>query len=146
MQTEFGIEHAADSITQAIEHASTRTNVNLNKVVLVGFESGATMALRIGLRTPERFAGVVAIGGGMPIDDRPLAGLAQSRQLPLLLCQGRYATMYDDEQLSRDLRLLHIGGFSVTMRQYPCGDDLVDLMLRDANSWIMERVAGGVIS
>lgn len=141
-QTDDCIEHAHRSIAHAIEQASCRTNINPRRIMLVGFGSGATMAMRVALATPDRFAGVVSIGGPMPRNNRPLAGLAQSRRVPVLICQGRYSQEYADETLCDDLRLLHIAGFSVTLRQYPCGDDLVDLMLRDANCWLMDRVTG----
>lgn len=141
-QSDRCIDHAHDAIAQAIEQASFRTNINSRKVMLVGFGSGASMALRVALTTPDQFSGVVAMGGALPRGNRPLAALTRSRRLPILLCQGRYSTDYSDQVLADDLRLLHTAGFAVTLRQYPCGDDLVDLMLRDANVWLMERVTG----
>jgi len=31
---------------------------------------------------------------------------------------------------------------SVTLRQYPCGDELTTQMLRDLDVWLMEQVTG----
>jgi hypothetical protein len=32
----------------------------------------------------------------------------------------------------------------VTVRQYPCGDELTTRMLQDLNVWMMEQVQGAV--
>jgi hypothetical protein len=38
------------------------------------------------------------------------------------------------------LRLLHTAGLSVTLRQCPCGHELLPQMLADVNRWIMEQI------
>ena len=38
--------------------------------------------------------------------------------------------------------LFHAAGMSVTLRQYPCGDELTTQMLRDLDVWLMEQVTG----
>lgn len=141
-QTDASFEHAYRSIWHGIERATERCNINRRKVLLVGFGSGGSMALRIGLRSPDLFSGIVAIGGGLPSTNGLFAGLNRARELPILLSHGRDSVDYNEDQVCNDLRLLHTAGFNVTVRQYPCGDDLTDLMLRDANVWLMERVTG----
>ena len=43
-------------------------------------------------------------------------------------------------------RTLEKQGLSVTLRQYPCGDELTTQMLRDLDVWLMEQVTGVVTS
>ncbi len=38
--------------------------------------------------------------------------------------------------------MFHAAGMHVTLRQYPCGDELNPQMLHDMNVWIMEQVTG----
>jgi phospholipase/carboxylesterase len=38
--------------------------------------------------------------------------------------------------------LFHSAGMVVSVRQYPCGDELTTQMLHDADVWMMERVTG----
>ena len=42
----------------------------------------------------------------------------------------------------RYARLFHAAGMSVTLRQYPGGDDLNTQMLHDIDVWLMEQVTG----
>jgi len=41
-----------------------------------------------------------------------------------------------------ELSLFHAAGMSVTVRQYPCPDELTTQMLRDLDVWLMEQVTG----
>lgn len=141
-QDPLDVATAHKSVINCIDLASQRTNINPNKIFLCGYGSGGTMAFRIATRNPEKFAGVLSIGGGFPEGDSPLSNLNRCRKLPLFLAQGRDAIDYPVDQMCRDLRLFHIGGFSVTLRQYPCGDELTSQMLSDMNSWVMEAVTG----
>jgi phospholipase/carboxylesterase len=109
---------------------------------LGGFQCGGTMAFRIGMKHPERFAGVLSLGGPFPTGKTPLARVAQARSLPLFIAQGRESLGYPVEQTCADLRLFHAAGLSVTLRQYPCSDDLDTQMLRDMDIWMMELVTG----
>ena len=62
--------------------------------------------------------------------------------MPILIGHGRDSRQYPIEQVCDDIRLFHSAGLKVTLRQYPCADDLTTKMLSDVNSWIMEEVTG----
>ena len=68
--------------------------------------------------------------------------MSQARQLPLFIAQGRHSQRYPVETTCQELRLFHAAGMHVTLRQYPCGDELNPQMLHDMNVWIMEQVTG----
>jgi phospholipase/carboxylesterase len=99
------------------------------------------MALRIGMSMPERFCGVISLGGALPNNNAPLSHLLSTRRLPLLLSVDRANADYPDSLVCANLRLLHIAGMTVTLRQYPAGNPLSDLMLSDIDRWIMETIA-----
>jgi len=100
------------------------------------------MALRIALAHPAEFAGALSIGGPFPEGRSPLSRLDLARRLPLFLAQGRDSENYPVERSCDEIRLFHAAGMAVTLRQYPCGDELTTKMLSDLNAWIMERVTG----
>lgn len=100
------------------------------------------MAFRVGLANPDRFAGIVSIGGAVPAGRRILSRLEEARRVPLFVASGRDSVDHSADQICDELRLFHTAGFSVTLRQYPCGDELDTLMLRDMNVWLMEQVTG----
>ena len=93
------------------------------------------------LARPEAYAGVLSLGGALPDTLRPLARLHAVRGLKIFLAAGRNGRRYGEQQVCRNLRLLHSAGLAVCLRLYPCADDLTTTMLTDMDRWIMEQVA-----
>jgi phospholipase/carboxylesterase len=150
-QSATDILAAEEAVFSAIDQACEKFNISRSRVFLAGYADGGTMALRIGLRRPESFAAALSVGGPFPTPDGnepaipgqgPLARLSAARRLPLFIAQGRDSTDYPIDTLCSELRLFHAAGMSVTVRQYPCGDELDSQMLVDMNVWIMEHVTG----
>jgi phospholipase/carboxylesterase len=98
------------------------------------------MALRLALNHPTIFAGAASFGGPFPDGHTPLGRLAEARRLKLLLATGRDSLDYPPESVCQHLRLFHVAGMSVCLRQYPCGDDLTTTMLSDMDRWIMDQI------
>ena len=114
-----------------------------HRVFLAGYQAGGTMAFRLGLKYPRK------------IRRRPVAGrtvshreFARSRistrrvNSPCSLPRVATREWYPVETTCQELRLFHAAGMHVTLRQYPCGDELNPQMLHDMNVWIMEQVTG----
>ena len=133
---------AERTIFECIELAKRQFNIHPDRIFLAGFERGRTTALRVGLRHPGRFAGALSIGGPFPDGSRPLAKINEARSLPLFIAQGRDSHSYPLERSCQEIRLFHAAGMIVTLRQYPCGDELTTQMLHDMDVWTMEQVTG----
>ena len=129
-----------DAVIAAVNQAKAQFNVNPQRIYLAGFGAGATMAFRVALERPELFAGVLAMNGPLPTAGTPLSDWDRSRKLPVFWAHCRKSTQFDQQQLCEQLRLLHIAGFSLTLRQYPGADEISDTLLSDVNRWIMEGV------
>jgi phospholipase/carboxylesterase len=142
--SQSAVTSAAQRVFECLEAAQERFNIARHRIFLAGFESGGTAAFRIGLQHPQRFAGVLSVGGPFPTEGRPLASLRQARHLPLFIAHGRDSRRYPVDRTCAELRLFHAAGLSVTLRQYPCGDELNTQMLHDINVWLMEQVTGEV--
>lgn len=138
-----GIELASDHVAQSIELAQEKFHVNPRRVFLAGAGVGGTMALRLALRSPRLFTGVISLGGTLPEGHLPLAALNAARQqLRVLLTQSRTDNAYRTTQLCDDLRLLHSAGIDVTVRQYPQQDYLGQAQLSDVDTWMMSQLSG----
>ena len=135
-------ELAEQHVLQCIDFARSRYNIATDRVFLAGYQDGGTMAFRLGMNDPNRFAAVVSIGGRFPVGEQPLLQLDTIRRLPLLIEHSRDSQQYSLNQVCADLRLFHTAGLNVTLRQYPCGDELTTKMLADINVWLMEIVTG----
>jgi len=138
------IESATHRVFDCIGAARERFNTAPKRVFLGGFDGGGTMAFRIALNHPESFAGVLSCGGALPQGHQPFGRLLAARRLPAFLALGRDSDVYGPERACDDLRLLHTAGVSVTLRQYPCGHELSEQMLRDVDRWIMEQISASV--
>ena len=131
-----------DRVEECIQLACQRFHIAKHRVFLAGYGYGGTMALRLGVAAPERFAGVASLGGAFPQGHCPLASLPRVRRLPVMIAQGRDSQDYSIRHLCDDLRLFHVAGMSLNLRQYPCGDELTTQMLSDLNVWMMGLVTG----
>lgn len=141
-ESESSLAEATQRVFDCIEAARDRFHIAPQRIFIVGFECGGTAALRLALNSPHRFAGALSIGGPFPQCGAPLACLRLARRLPLFIAQGRDAKAYSLDRACEELRLFHAAGLSVTLRQYPCGDELYSQMLRDTDAWIMEQITG----
>ncbi len=139
-QTEKAIGQATERIFESIQIAGRKLHVNRRRIFLVGFDSGGTMALRVAMNHPNRFAGVLSLCGAFPGDCTPFWHLREARHLPILLAAGRYSRDYTSAEVCENLRLFHSAGLSFTLRQYPCGQELIPQMLADVNRWIIEQI------
>ena len=54
----------------------------------------------------------------------------------------RDSQAYPVDRVCQELALFHAAGLSVTLRQYPCGDEITTQMLSDLDVWLMEQVTG----
>lgn len=139
-QTAEHIQQAEQRVYDSIEAACARVNVARNRIFLAGQDSGGTMAIRVAMNQPHRFAGVLSLGGPLPEGHAPFGRLTDVRRLQLLLAVGRDSLAYPARLVCENLRLLHAAGMLVTLRQYPCGHELTEGMLGDVDRWIMEQV------
>ena len=141
-QSPDAILAAESRIADAISQARGRFHIHSERIFLAGYASGGTMALRIVLRNPARYAAGASLGGQFPERHSPLVRLEQVRQTRLLISHCRDSLAYPIDRVCRELSLFHAAGMSVMLRQYPCGDELTTQMLHDLDVWLMEQVTG----
>jgi phospholipase/carboxylesterase len=139
-QTEEGIAYAEQKVFDCLSIAEEKCHIAKNRVFLVGFDSGGTMAFRLAMQYPDYFSGVISLGGRFPEGNLPLRQWNTIRNLPTLLAIGKESSTYSPENARSDLRLFHTAGLSVCVRQYDCGQELSLEMLQDVNRWMMERI------
>jgi phospholipase/carboxylesterase len=138
---DLGHIHAAEQrVFDSIDAARRKFHVAPDRVFLAGFDCGGTMAIRIAMSHPDRFRGVISIGGPLPTGMTPLGQWTEARHLAVFLAVGRYSQHYPSQQVCEDLRLLHAAGISTTLREYPCGHQVTEGILCDVNRWIIQQI------
>lgn len=140
LHEEQDLQQAEQRIFDSIETTFRRFHIDPRRVFLAGFDTGGTMAFRMAMNHPYKFAGVLSLGGCLPTGRAPLSRLAEARQLAVFLAAGRRSTTYCEAHVCDDLRLLHTAGMSITLRLYPCGHEISPQMLSDVDRWIIEQI------
>src|SRR5262249_17969022 len=128
-----------DYVLRAVEQTRRNYHIHSERIYLAGFCEGATLAYRLGLTFPERFAGVIALNGALPRQGGPLLRLPQVRQLSVLIGHGVANAFVPLALAKQDYRLLYTAGLSIRMHTYASTHRLHPDMLRDIDRWIMER-------
>lgn len=147
-ETERCISESENLVFQSIEEATHKFNINPRRIFLLGRGAGATMALQIGLRNADEFAGIVAIDGSFPSEETVLFRNWRSiRDLPILMTTPSVSTNSYQHLSSNQLRLMHTAGMTVSIRQYNeyneanSEQNRMDRILADCNRWIMSRAS-----
>lgn len=137
-----GMAEAEQRVFEAIDAVGRRYHVARRRVFLAGADAGGTVALRIALTYPDRFAGVLSFGGPFPAGGTPLVRLDEARRLPMFFAYDGGASDFDSGRLDEQIRLFYTACMQVMLRSYPPRSHLGRQMLADADRWMMELVTG----
>lgn len=132
---------AEQTVFEAIDLARARFHVEPRRVFIAGYDCGGTMAFRVAMEHPDHFAGVLSLCGRFPENGSPLRRLTHARRVPLFVACGRDSGSYSTVEVCRNLKLFHSAGMNVSLRQYPCGQEIVPAMLADMDRWMMEQIS-----
>jgi phospholipase/carboxylesterase len=138
----WGADDATDSLVEdyvlrAVEHTRRSYHVHSERIYLAGFREGATLAYRLGLLFPERFAGLLSLNGAMARQGGPLLRLPEVRRLRVFIGHGIANAVVPLSLARKDFRLLYTAGLSVEMHTYPATHRLHSDMFRDINRWVI---------
>jgi phospholipase/carboxylesterase len=141
----WGLEGCSDVMIEeyvfrAVEQTRRHFHVHSERIYLAGFCEGATLAYRLGLLYPERFAGVISLNGCIPRRGGPLLRLPEVRKLRVLIGHGIANAIVPISMARSDFRLLYTAGLSVRMLTYAANHRIHRDMLRDINRWVMKHV------
>jgi phospholipase/carboxylesterase len=141
------VREAEQRIFECIEDAEERFHIAPSRLFLAGADCGGTMAFRVAMNHPARFAGVLSFGGAFPQGQKPFGQWNEARRLAVFLAAGRDSDEYPADKACDDLRLLHSAGMSVitfrqyaSLRQYSSRSELAPQVLRDVDRWIIEQI------
>ena len=129
-------ERVATDLRSFIEETVPRLGGDPQRTVLLGFSQGGTLAYRLGLAEPRRFAGIAALSTYFPDDIAGTVDRAAVAEIPLLIQHGTNDQMItaDRAQTSRDL--LQSIGAQPDYREYPMQHEIGRQSLDDLNAWL----------
>jgi phospholipase/carboxylesterase len=139
-QTANDVADACQRVVDCIDLARDQYNIHVDRTFVAGCGEGGTMALRVGMEHPELFAGAISLGGRVPRGGNAFRRINSARRLPLMLSVAPTEGQYSNQQIKDDLRLLHSGGFPLSLQLYAGKDEpLVEDMFWDLDAWVMEQ-------
>ena len=139
-QDAAGIRASAESLGALVKRERER-GIAAERIVVAGFSQGGAMALQLGLRWPERLAGVMALSTWLPLADT-LEGEAHpaNAAVPVLMAHGSFDPVVPQAagEASRDtLRAL---GYDVDWRSYPMPHSLCAQEVADIREWLLRAL------
>ena len=135
-----GIADSAQHIRALIARENQR-GVPTERIVLAGFSQGGAMALYVGLRYPQRFAGIMALSCYLILEDRLEAEATDAnRETKIFQAHGELDPMVplDRGSAARD-RLVELG-YDVEWKTYTMGHEVHAQEIRDIGGWLRQRL------
>ena len=126
-----------EEIRETIAEMSRFFRMDLDRIYVAGFDSGATVALELLLEAPELFAGAIALGGGIPSTAGYGSKYRQKTEKKVLLGWGRKDHVLDAKSFQEQIHQLEQTGVLADKRLYDCGHEMTADMLKEIDHWLM---------
>jgi phospholipase/carboxylesterase len=106
-------------------------------IVLAGFSQGGAMALHVGLRHPERLAGILALSAYLPLPDTLASEAhAANRDVPIFMSHGVQDPVIPLSWAARSRDHLAALGYAVEWREYPMPHSVCAEEIEDVGAWL----------
>jgi phospholipase/carboxylesterase len=120
-----------------IDEVTQSYGVDPRRLYLMGFSQGAMMSFSVGLRWPDKVAGIVAMSGRLP--EQVLAEISQPetlRGMPVFVAHGVYDPVIP-VQYGRECRAaLEKLPVTLTYREYAMAHEVSPESLSDIAAWL----------
>jgi phospholipase/carboxylesterase len=141
-EDEAGVRQSARQVEALLERERQR-GVAPSRLVLAGFSQGGAMALHVGLRYPERLAGVMALSCYLPLADTLAAEAAPAnRDVPIFWAHGVHDPMIPVAMAELGRQQVAALGYSIEWHQYAIPHSVSAEEIADVAGWL-GRVLGG---
>jgi phospholipase/carboxylesterase len=135
-QDEVGIRSSAAAVQALIARENER-GISSNRIVLAGFSQGGAMALFVGLRYPERLAGIMGLSC-YPVLAATLDAERQAanQETPIFLAHGTFDPMVDISLGREGHKLLEARGYPVEWHSYPMPHSVSPEEIQAIAAWL----------
>lgn len=133
------IQTSAAQVEELVQ-AEAERGIARSRVVLAGFSQGGVIALHLGLRSPERFAGIMALS--TYVHDHEHIGEEvsfASIDMPILMAHGQMDPMIPIARATTSRESLTSLGYNVDWRVYGMGHQVCPEEIADISAWLNAR-------
>ncbi|MGL4460844.1 MAG: alpha/beta hydrolase, partial [Planctomycetia bacterium] len=112
-----------DYVLTAVAETVDVCNIHPDRIFLVGACEGGSVAYRLALSFPEKFAGAVVLNGWLPSGPLPLARHRRGAPGPIFIGQGVRNRSVAPARAVEAQHLLYSAGLDVELRTYQAGHE-----------------------
>ena len=135
-QDEAGINHSVDKVRALIDHEIER-GIPATNIILAGFSQGGAMALHVGLRYPQRLAGIMALSAYLLFPDRLQDEYSAANSVtPVFLAHGTQDPVVPFALGQAIQPALAAGQWPVEWHSYPIPHSVSQAEIADIGSWL----------
>ena len=135
-QDEAGIRHSAGKINALIDFEISR-GIPASKIILAGFSQGGAMALHVGLRYPEKLAGIMALSAYLMFPDRLQNEYSKSNAHTRVFVGHGTQDPVVPLILGQEVQsVLQAGSWPVEWHSYPIPHSVSQAEIMDIGPWI----------
>ena len=135
-QDVIGIRESSSQIRCLIEQEMTR-GISSDQIFLGGFSQGGALALYLGLRYPEKLAGIIGLSTYLPALQSMTTECSEfNRQTPIFMAHGLHDSMIPLGVADHSRCLLEQYDYQLTWRTYPMQHSICDLEIQDLGQFI----------
>ena len=133
------IRRSAEQIDELVQ-AEEERGIARARIVLAGFSQGGVIALHLGLRSQERFAGVMALSTYLHDHERIGEEVSfASIDTPILMAHGQMDPMIPMARAITSRDALAALGYDVEWREYGMGHQVSPQEIADIGEWLNAR-------
>jgi phospholipase/carboxylesterase len=140
-EDEAGVRQSGRQIEALLARERAR-GIAPGRLVLAGFSQGGAMALHVGLRYPDRLAGILALSCYLPLAGS-LAGEMSpaNRDVPIFWAHGVHDPMVPLAMAEQGREQVAALGYAIDWRQYPIPHSVSAEEIADVARWLGDRLA-----
>lgn len=131
-----GLYASQAMIEELIKQANDR-GISNDKIILAGFSQGCAMALHVGLRYPQKLAGLLCLSGYLALADKfPQERHPANFETPIFMAHGNQDSVVPltRAELSRDTLNAH--QYQIEWHTYPMAHSVCDLEVKHIGAWL----------
>lgn len=135
-EDETGLRNSQHAITALIKHENQR-GIPSERITLAGFSQGGAMALQVGLRYPERLAGIMILSGYLPLmhlvehEAHPA-----NTTTPIFMAHGHNDPIVPIELARASQQFLYAHHYLVDWHEYSMAHTVCDDELINISRWL----------
>ena len=141
LEADFDDDGRAESLLERmINDVTSRYGVEEGRVVIGGFSQGGMMALRHGLRHPDRFPGIVALSSRLPPQDRPDGAPDSPPAQRVFIAHGTFDDVIHVQEGRSAHDGLSRGGYPSEYHEYGMAHQIIPEVMADLSTWLSQTV------